>query len=112
MSKKIEEIIALHNEALDADVKEAFYLEQRMKSRCRQVTGRPSLLDSLNLRLVKAAAAYAFIFFILVVANFFIIQSLENRRQAPPAGTEMDIFMADVPGSVSAAYMEVSRWEK
>lgn len=111
MSKKTEEIIALHNEALDTGAKEAFYLEQRIKSHCRQVAGRSSLLDSLNLRLVKVVATYAFLLFILVVANFFIIQSLENKKQAPTAGTGLDIFMAAVPGSVTAAYTEVSQWE-
>jgi hypothetical protein len=112
MSKKIEEIIALHNEALDAGVKEAFYLEQKIKTRCRQTIGQPSLLDSLNLRFAKVIITYTFLFFILVFANLFLIRSFDDKGNNAAAGSEIDIFMAAVPGSVTAAYTEVSRWEK
>lgn len=113
MSKKIEEIIALHNDLLNESAAEDIYLQQRIKARCRQAEAKPPLFDSLNLRFVKLVTTYAFLFFILVFVNFILINSLKDRNTAPKiTGQEMDVFMAAVPGSITSAFTEVSQWGK
>lgn len=113
MNEKIEELIAIHNDILDFRAAENSYLEQRIKARCRERAARPTLLQSLSFKLVRTVAAYVFLLFILIFANFFFIQSVKDKRTTAAAtGTDMAIFTAAVPGSIASAYSEVSLWQK
>ncbi|MCK4765699.1 MAG: hypothetical protein KAW12_26100 [Candidatus Aminicenantes bacterium] len=113
MSRKIEDIIGKHNALLETGVREAFYLEQKIKSRCREITNRPSLLASLGLKFLRLAAAHALLLFILVFANFSLINAFQDKKDTLPAAEpETAVFMAAVPGSISSAYLEVNPWEK
>ncbi|MCK5055702.1 MAG: hypothetical protein KAT34_03555 [Candidatus Aminicenantes bacterium] len=113
MSKKIEELIAIHNDILNSSAAANPYIEQRIKSRCRERAARPTLIESLNLKLVRTITAYAFLLFILIFANFFLIQSFKNKGNTTALTVpEMAIFTAAVPGSIASAYSDVNLWEK
>jgi len=113
MSRKIEELIAIHNRILNSSAAADPFIEQRIKARCREKAILPTLVQSLNFRLVRTVAAYALLLFVLISANFFFIQTFKTQKQSVrEAETDMAIFTAAVPGSLTSAFSEVSRWEK
>jgi hypothetical protein len=113
MSKRIDEMIAIHNDILNSDAAANPYIEQRIKVRCRERAAQPGLIQSLNFKLARTIAVYTFLLFILIFANFFFIQSFKAKgNTAAVNGPDMAIFTAAAPGSIASAYSEVSLWEK
>jgi hypothetical protein len=106
---KIDNLIQLHNEALNRKVEKNPFLNQRIKARLKdnQYTKFPALLKPLR----KYALAYGFLFIILTLINFVIITGVKKYEPQPkqPVLLTMNAFEPTYPGSISQAYTEVMK---
>ncbi len=106
---KINELIQLHNETLNRKVEENPFLNQRIKARLKdsQYSKFPALLKPLR----KYAFVYGFLFIILTLINFVIINGVKKHEPQPgqPVLLTMNAFELNYPGSISRAYTEVMK---
>lgn len=106
---KIDDLIQLHNEALNRKVEENPFLNQRIKARLkdRQYTKFPALLKPLR----KYALVYGFLFIILTLINLIVISGVKKESPQPkqPVLLTMNAFEPNYPGSISHAYTEVMK---
>jgi len=108
---KIEELIQLHNQALNRKVEENVYLNQRIKARLRD--RKRSKLTGLWLPFRKSILVYSFLLVLFTVLNFILIDGLK-KQDPPPKPTQqiiltMNAFSPGYPGSISQAYAEVMK---
>lgn len=106
---KIDDLIQLHNEALNRKVEENPFLNQRIKARLKdkKYTKFPALLKPLR----KYALVYGFLFIILTLINFIVINGVKKDKPQPkqPVLLTMNAFEPTYPGSISRAYTEVMK---
>jgi hypothetical protein len=110
---KIEELIQLHNETLSRKAKKNAFLAQRIKAHLkdREPSGYPATWKPLK----KYALLYSFLFIILTMINFFIINGVEKKStpsiQPQPVVLTLNLetLQPDYPGSISQAYKEVMK---
>lgn len=106
---KIEELIQLHNEALDRGAGENIFLNQRIKARLRD-RGAPKPTGR-RFPLKKAALVYGFLFIVFTFINFILIDGLKKQGPRPGPANVMvvDSFQPTFPGSISRAYAGVMK---
>lgn len=100
---KIEELIHLHNEALNRKVDQNPFLNQRVKARLKE--RRYSILT-------KPVMVYGFIFILFTLLNFMLIERLSEKtsiKPVPETAVQIDMtaFHPAFPGSIGKAYREV-----
>ncbi len=109
----ILKMIGLHNEALNARVEQAAYLNQRIKARMEGQSKPRTSVNLFKLRLSRLVTAYAFLFFVVILANLFFMEPLSKRSgSVKPLEEEFESFLAAMPGSLTQAYSEVMKWEE
>lgn len=109
---KIEELIQLHNEALNRKVDQNPFLNQRINARLKERvhSGQPGLRGLLR----KPVMVYSFIFILFTVLNLMLINGL-TKQAAPKPNAEtvtqinMTAFHPTFPGSIGKAYEEVMK---
>ena len=102
---KIEELIHLHNKALNRKVDQNPFLNQRIKARLKE--RRYSILT-------KPVIVYSFIFILFTILNFMLIDHLSERtilKPVPETVTHIDMtaFHPTFPGSIGNAYQEMMK---
>lgn len=108
---KIEDLIQVHNQALNRKVEENVYLNQRIKARLRDRKGFTS--PTLRLPFRKSILVYSSLLILFTVLNFMLIQGLK-KQDSPPRPTQpivltLNAFSPGYPGSISQAYEEVMK---
>lgn len=108
---KIEDLIQLHNQALNRKVEENVYLNQQIKARLRDRKGSTS--PTLWLPFRKSILVYSFLLILFTVLNFILIDGLK-KQDTPPKPTQhivltMNAFSPHYPGSLSQAYAQVMK---
>jgi hypothetical protein len=108
---KIEDLIQLHNQALNRKVEENIYLNQRIKARLRDRKG--SKHPGVWIPLRKPILVYSFLLILFTVLNFILIAGLK-KQDTPPEPTQqivltMNAFSPGYPGSISQAYTEMMK---
>jgi hypothetical protein len=108
---KIEDLIQLHNQALNRKVAENVYLNQQIKARLRDRKG--SKYPGLWFPFRKSILVYSFLLILFTVLNFILIDGLK-KQDTPPKPTQqivltMNVFSPHYPGSISQAYAEVMK---
>ncbi len=111
---EFDRLISMHNEALEKRVEENLFLNQRIKARLRESRRAKPLLVS---RLRKAVLAYSFLFLVFTLTNLAVINLVKKKGvPAPKPAYQVQVELADLavdfPGSISQAYLEVTKWQK
>lgn len=106
---ELERIVRMHNQALEKRAEENIFLNQRIKARLNE---RQRARSPFAFRFKRAVLAYTFLLLVFTLANLLVINLVKRPGPAPmPAHiVKMDDFRADFPGSISLAYLEVTRW--
>jgi hypothetical protein len=110
---KIEELIQLHNEALNRKVQENIFLNQRIKARLKD--RKRGKQRGMWLALRKPVLVYSFLLIIFTVLNFILIDGLkkrDTRLAQPPVLTlnlNLNTLQPTFPGSITHAYAEVMK---
>ena len=108
----IDDLIRLHNDALDREVEKKPFLNQRIKARLnqREHASQPGAW----FRLKKSILVYSFAFILFTVLNLMLISGLK-KKEPPKPGPEtfalvnLTAFQPAYPGSISRAYHELMR---
>jgi len=108
----IDDLIRLHNDALDRKVEKKPFLNQRIKARLneREYAKQPGAW----FRLKKSILVYGFVFILFTVLNLMLIGGLKKKEPPKPgpgtlAPVNMTAFQPAYPGSISRAYGEVMK---
>jgi len=106
---KIEELIQLHNEALNRKVEQTPFLNQRLKARLKD-RGRAKH-TVLGILFKKSILVYSFLLILFTVLNFILIDGLKKPETRPTQQVvlTMNAFQPTYPGSISKAYSEVMK---
>jgi hypothetical protein len=108
---KIEDLIQLHNQALNRKVEENVFLNQQIKAYLRDRKG--SKYPGLWLPFRKSILVYSFILILFTVLNFILIDGLKKKDNSPRPPQQiiltMNAFSPHYPGSISQAYAVVMR---
>jgi hypothetical protein len=108
---KIEDLIQLHNQALNRKIEENVYLNQQIKARLRD--RKRSKLTGLWLPFRKSILVYSFLLILFTVLNFILIDGLKKQDNSPRPPQQiiltMNAFSPHYPGSISQAYAEVMK---
>ena len=109
---KLEELIHLHNRALDQKADEDPFLAQRIKARLkdREKRAKPALWGLIK----KPVLIYGLLFILFTTLNFMLISRLEKQyapKTRPTTLTQVNVgvFHAEYPGSISRAWREVAK---
>jgi len=108
----IDDLIRLHNDALNRKVEKKPFLNQRIKARLNQ--REHTIQPGAWFRLKKSILVYSFIFILFTVLNLFLINGLKKQDSPKPGPTtfapvNMTAFQPAYPGSISRAYGEVMK---
>ena len=108
---KIEELIQLHNQALNRKVEENAYLNQRLITRLQN---RERIRHSAWwLPLKKSILVYSFLLILFTILNFILVNNLDKRdipfQPALQTMLALNAFSPHYPGSISRAYQEVMK---
>ena len=106
---KIEELIQMHNAALNRKVEQNPFLNQRLKARLKD-RGRVKH-TVLGIPFKKSILVYSFLLILFTVLNFMLIDGLKkpNKQPMQPIVLSMNAFHPTYPGSISHAYAEVMK---
>jgi hypothetical protein len=108
---KIEDLIQLHNQALNRKIEENVYLNQQIKAYLRDRKG--SKHPGLWLPFRKSILVYSFLLILFTVLNFILIDGLKKQDNSPRPPQQiiltMNAFSPHYPGSISQAYAEVMK---
>lgn len=108
---KIEDLIQLHNQALNRKVEENVYLNQQIKARLRD--RKRIKHPGLWLPLRKSILIYSCLLLLLTILNFILIDGLIKKDDSPKPTQQivltMNAFSPHYPGSISQAYAEVMK---
>ena len=107
----LENLIQLHNQALNRKVEENIYLQQRLKARWQE--RQRSRHSSWRLPLKKSLLVYSILLILFTILNFILVNSLENHKilSKPVQQVEINLnaFSPHYPGSISKAFQQVMK---
>lgn len=109
---KIDDLIRLHNDALNRKADKKPFLNQRIKARLKE--REHAGLRGSWFRLKKNILVYSLIFFLFTVLNLLLIYGLKKQDAPKPepeafAQVSVNVFQPAFPGSISRAYWEVMK---
>ncbi|MCP5104042.1 MAG: hypothetical protein GY950_11720 [bacterium] len=109
---KIEELIGLHNEALNRKVDENTFLAQRINARLKDVKdGEHQKEWERWFPLRNPVLLYSLLLVIFTIVNVTIINGLKKHepQSKTPVLLAVNVFQPSYPGSISRAYQEVMK---